>query len=160
MKLKNIWGDIFKTKKEISNESLLEKVILFNDLNVFEIQRLLPFLHVRQFQKNEIIFQKDEPGESLYIIKSGSVAIYESLSDEKITLKPTSFFGELSLVDENPRVVSATATKNAELLVLFRSDLLKIKQEHPKMAVKIIYNLSYILGKRLSTIYSDHNTKK
>ena len=157
MKMKNIWGDIFKSEKEISNIELLQNVFLFNDLNLFELQKLLTFLHSRQYQKDEVVFQKDEPGESVYIIKKGSVSISDVVSKENIDLNAASFFGELSLVDENPRVVTATALEETELLVLFRTDLLKIKREFPKLAVKIFHNLTYILGKRLGNIYSEIN---
>ena len=157
MKIKNIWGDIFKSEKEISNIELLQNVFLFNDLSLFELQKLFSFLHSRQYQKNETVFQKDEPGESLYIIKKGSVSISDVLSKENVELSSASFFGELSLVDENPRVVTVTALEETELLVLFRADLLKIKREFPKLAVKILHNLTYILGKRLSSIYSENN---
>lgn len=155
MSFQSIWGDIFSQKKEISNQDILKKVTLFQGLNLFDFNILNKFIHLRQFQDNEVVFYQNEPGESLYVVKSGRVLISDSLKRHETEMTQYSFFGELSLVDENPRLVTATTLEQSELLVLFRSDLLKIKSDYPALASKIFYNLSFILGKRLSLIYSE-----
>ena len=156
MNILNFWGDVFKSKKEPKLTDFLSTMLLFKGLTESQLIQLSTYLHQRRFQKDEFVFQKNEPGESLYIVSKGSVSISDQISSDKTYIESPSFFGELSLVDENPRVVTAVATENTELLVFFRSDLLKIKEDNPNIAAVILYNLAFVLGKRLSLIYSEY----
>ena len=76
------------------------------------LESVASHLRVRRFRRNEVIFHQGDAGDSLHIIASGSVKIVlpSAEGDEAIiaTLHPPDFFGELALLDGQPR--SATAT--------------------------------------------------
>ena len=65
-------------------------------------------LKLEQFDAEQEIFHKGDPGDSMYIIISGSVNIHDG-SHVFITLKTNQFFGEFSILDENVRSASASA---------------------------------------------------
>ncbi|RAP31869.1 hypothetical protein DID76_02035 [Candidatus Marinamargulisbacteria bacterium SCGC AG-414-C22] len=158
MKFEHLWGDIFLNYKKKSMISILENTELFSNISMFYLKQLSKIFHERSYQKNETVFEIGEPGESVYIIKSGSVTISNKTKKEAVTLTAGAFFGELSLVDENPRTVTATATESTELIVFFRADLMHLKSRNPQLAVKLFYNLANILGKRISLISANKSS--
>jgi len=82
-------------------------------------------LHVRHYRKHETIFHQADPGDSLFIVESGSVKIVLSnpgSEDDAIiaTLSRGDFFGELALLDGAPHSATAVAMEPTEALVLSR----------------------------------------
>ena len=106
------------------------------------------------------MFQENEPGQSIYIVKSGSVSLFNDQSEDSIVIKPGSFFGELSLIDERYRSVTALSLEETTLLAFFRSDFLQFIDKFPKYSTKILYNLSSVLGTRLSLVYLEYLSLK
>ena len=86
----------------------------------------------------------------MYVILDGSVAITDSDSKTIFaTLKSGDFFGELALLDEEPRSASAIAEEPSRLIGFFRTDLLTLMKRSPELGNKILLNLSRVLGERL-----------
>ncbi len=82
-------------------------------------------LRTRRYRKNETIFHQGDPGDSLYIIQSGSVKIVlPSPEGEEgaiiAALIRGDFFGELALLDGAPHAATAVAIEPTETLVLRR----------------------------------------
>ena len=72
-----------------------------------------------------VIFNEGEPGNEAYLVSSGAVTISRSTLDRSesldlATLPSGAIFGELSLIDDEPRSASAIALNNCELVVLSR----------------------------------------
>lgn len=158
----NIWTDIFKYKKHKSTVDFLKEIPLFEDLSSLDILTISKLLHLRQYKKNEVIFMENEPGESMYIVKSGSISITKK-TDRKnkhlATLSKGAIFGEISLVDNDSRSATAIATEETLLYGFFRVDLMHLIDRNPRLASFILYQLSKVLGKRLQAIdNSTHST--
>jgi CRP-like cAMP-binding protein len=94
-------------------------------------------LRLRRFRRNEVIFHQGDAGESLHIIASGSVKIVlpSTEGDEAIiaTLRPPDFFGELALLDNQPRSATATAVEPTETLTLSRAVFLELLNAHDSL---------------------------
>ncbi len=107
----------------------LENFRLFSNNRLFEgiagdvLVDLRDELQFSEMEAGEIVFREAEPGDSLYLIGRGSVRIYkESLGGQQETLsviQAGNFFGEMSLLDGQPR--SATAV-TSEWTLLARVD--------------------------------------
>jgi CRP/FNR family cyclic AMP-dependent transcriptional regulator len=146
------WDDIFKFSKKKSDIQILEQIPVFNGLSKFDLNKVSKLLHLRSYKKDEFIFREKEPGESMYIIKSGKVIINKIVKEKETilsTLDEGSFFGEVSLVDEDVRSANAIATEDSELLGFFRADLMNLIDRNPRLACFILYKLSTVIGKRL-----------
>jgi CRP/FNR family cyclic AMP-dependent transcriptional regulator len=146
------WDDIFKFSKKKSDIQILEQIPVFNGLSKFDLNKVSKLLHLRSYKKDEFIFREKEPGESMYIIKSGKVIINKIIKEKETilsTLDEGSFFGEVSLVDEDVRSANAIATEDSELLGFFRADLMNLIDRNPRLACFILYKLSTVIGKRL-----------
>ena len=92
--------------------------------------------------EGETLFRAGEPGESLYLVRSGEVEL--SIQDnvgQKITLDTASrgdFFGEIALLDDEPRTATATALVDSELIELDRGDLLLLFSRQPDAALHML----------------------
>jgi CRP/FNR family cyclic AMP-dependent transcriptional regulator len=94
-------------------------------------------LRLRRFRRNEVIFHQGDAGESLHIIATGSVKIIlpSAEGEEAIiaSLRPPDFFGELALLDGQPRSATATAIEFTETLALSRSMFLELLNAHAEL---------------------------
>ncbi|HWW74455.1 MAG TPA: DUF1003 domain-containing protein, partial [Pyrinomonadaceae bacterium] len=90
----------------------------------------------------QTLFRAGEPGESLYLVRAGEVEL--SINDnvgQKIVLdtaRPGDFFGEIALLDSDPRTATATALTESELIELDRGDLLLLFQKKPDAALHML----------------------
>ena len=124
---------------------LLARVPLFTSLDPGNLAELAGKLVTRHYRRGETIFHKDDPGSTLYIVKSGKVKI-TTLSPEGeelilALLADGEFFGELSLLDGRPRSASAVAMEETRALMLHRDDLLSIIAKRPELISNIMIAL-------------------
>jgi CRP/FNR family transcriptional regulator, cyclic AMP receptor protein len=155
------WDNIFKhNRQEKSVENALKNNILFQDLNMRELQLVKNIINVRNYRTGETIFNQGEIGVGMYIIVSGSVDILveeSSVSGEGpqsnfvTRLAELDFFGEIALVEETGRrTATAIAHEETILIGFFKPDLMEIISRHPNIGVKILFGLGRVLGTRLS----------
>ena len=95
-------------------------------------------LRVRRYRKNETIFHEGDPGDSLYIVESGSVKIVLAPPDGEdvaiiATLGRAEFFGELALLDGAPHSATAIAIEPTQTLVLRRETFDDLIETQPAL---------------------------
>ena len=121
---------------------LIGTVSLFKLLSEDERADLQGVFERRDAAAGERIFSAGEPGDSLYIVGSGSVELFvKDNSGAKIVLtvcEPGEVFGELSLFDGGARTATAVCLEPATLLVLDRDDLLAFLRRHPDAALDLL----------------------
>ncbi|MFQ6615860.1 MAG: cyclic nucleotide-binding domain-containing protein [Fidelibacterota bacterium] len=150
-----VWENIFRgRKKDQSKEVLaLKQVPVFDGLDDRELAEIERVVHHRTYKPEEFVFRKSAPGEGLYIILQGSVDILTETDDGKSSLVASlgegDFFGDLSLLDQEPRSANAVAKDYSELLGFFRPDLTSILKRKPDLGVKILFNVARVIGERL-----------
>jgi len=126
----------------MQTSEILASASLFKLLDESERSDLEHTLERRDFAVGETVFTIGEPGDSLYIVGSGSVEL--SVKDNtgaKIVLAvagPGEQFGELSLFDGGARTASAICLENSTLLVLDREDLLEFLRRHPDASLDLL----------------------
>jgi CRP-like cAMP-binding protein len=151
----SLWGNIFKKNAEGEEDTLhtLKNVPIFSELSKGELKIIERIVHPRKYQKEEVVFNEGEPGVGMYIIQKGSIGIRLKTADgserEIAVLKDGDFFGELALLDEEPRSAAAVAKESTQLLGFFHPDLFELLEEKPKLGNKIILKLAQIIGERL-----------
>jgi CRP-like cAMP-binding protein len=126
----------------MSRVELLKNVSFFAGLSERELNSLANCLASRTFGRGVIIFHKDSPGRTLYIIESGKVRIFVlSESGREVSVNiygPGEVFGELALLDGLPRSAGAMVVEKATVLTLHREDFLWHLKEYPHMARSIV----------------------
>ena len=130
-------------------EEILAAVPLFKLLDPVERAGLGKVFGRHDIEPGVVIFNFGEPGDSLFIVVSGTVELsVRDTTGTRIVLaecRRGDFFGELSLLDGGARTATATAVEAADLLVLDRQDLMTFLRAHPDAALDLLA----IMGERL-----------
>ncbi|MFA6450673.1 MAG: Crp/Fnr family transcriptional regulator [bacterium] len=133
----------------IATNEALKKVPLFSNLSASELESLSKEASIREYEKNETIIHKQDEGDSFFSLVSGRVKVVLTDDEGKEfivgILQPLEFFGEMALLDGEPRSASVVAIEKTEVIVLKREDFLRQFTTNPEMAKKVIA----VLGKRL-----------
>jgi CRP-like cAMP-binding protein len=126
--------------------AILSQVTLFRALTTDERQGLAACLRRRHYAKGQIIFVQGDPGTTLYLIESGRVKIVLTSPEGKervlAILGPHDFFGELALLDGEPRSADAVAQEACQLWLLQRADFLRYLETRPQVATMLLAALS------------------
>jgi CRP/FNR family transcriptional regulator, cyclic AMP receptor protein len=118
---------------------------LFHQVGPQELQIVLQFIKRIKLNGNHYLFYEGTPGENIYLIKSGKMAV-EAQGQHITYLLEGYYFGEISILDNKPRSTSVYATNVAELYAL---NMLRLQNEQPELYAKLIINLSKVLPERL-----------
>lgn len=136
----------------------LKNVPLFSELDSDELRQLAGVVREQHYKKHETIVRIDDPGSSLYILKTGLVKItIEDQHGYEMILRilyPTDFFGEMSLIDGMPRSANVTTQDVSEVLTITREHFLGIMEHFPKILLKVATVLSKRLRKANELIHS------
>ncbi|MGH9457257.1 MAG: Crp/Fnr family transcriptional regulator [Thermoanaerobaculia bacterium] len=126
--------------------ALFKRFDLFSELDQRELEAVAAVARPRRFDRDEVVFHADEQGDVFCLIVAGRVKITMISPEGReiilTTLGPGDFFGEMALLDEEPRSATVIATEPLEVLTIWRKDLLQIMQSDFSIARKIMAELS------------------
>lgn len=132
--------------REEANISSLAKVPLFQKLSAEELKQLEGLAQRKRFPSGSAVFFQDDPSDSLYVVLSGSVKVFQSSEDGKDqvlnTMGAGEAFGELAMIEGRPRTATVQSLQDTELLVLSRKDFETFAEQHPKVLWKLLQALS------------------
>jgi CRP/FNR family transcriptional regulator, cyclic AMP receptor protein len=129
---------------------------LFGGLSDSELKSVRSLRKRRCFAKGDTIIREGEPGDRLYFIHQGSVEVvkkitrkYGSGSKKLAVLAEGDTFGEMELIDIQPRAATVRAIANTETFMLSNADLYRISKLNIKTFTIIIMNLAREISRRL-----------
>jgi len=133
---------------------VLKQMPLFRHLTYKEILRVLALTQVKDFKPGDEIITEDEPGSELFIILTGKVRLHKE--GALVThVGQGAHLGEMALIDNGPRSVSATAEETSRMLVLRRRDFNDLIRNFPRLSVKLLWSFVQVLGQRLRKTNED-----
>lgn len=126
--------------------SAISRCELFATLAPAECEALADKSMLRRFAKDEQLFGRGDVGDSLYIVLAGSVALTASnAAGREVVLaiaKPPQSFGELAVLDQGPRVATATARERSVLVAVPGAAVRTLFATHPSIAQALMTALS------------------
>jgi CRP/FNR family transcriptional regulator, cyclic AMP receptor protein len=126
----------------LNREEILASHFLLRHLRPEELSRLASSATLVRHRHQATIFQKGDPGGSMMAVVRGRVKICTYSADGKELvlniIDRGGLFGEIALLDGQPRSADAVAIDDTELLVLDRSRLLPFLNAHPEIATRLI----------------------
>lgn len=122
---------------EIEKVLVLKSTALFSDTPENIIAELVGIVKEEFVSKDEMIFRKGDSGSSMYIIYEGEVKIHDGNRIFAV-MGSRDFFGELALLDPEPRSASATATTDTLLLKLEEDDAYELMEERTEVLKSIM----------------------
>lgn len=128
----------------MNNSDQLATVPLFNGVEPSDRKALIELMERRHYAKGESIFERDTPGDSMYIILSGEVRIYtEDAQGNEFTIRNLDkMFGEWTMLDDKPRSASAQAATDLDVLILHRDDFVAFVRERPLVGLSMMRDLA------------------
>jgi CRP/FNR family transcriptional regulator, cyclic AMP receptor protein len=126
----------------VCDPAFLHEVPLFKLLDEEERMGLAAVLDLHPIAKGQVLFHFGEPGDRMFIVRSGSVEIFaRDRMGQKIVLAtagPGDQFGELALFDGGARTATAAVEEDGEVLSLDREDLLGFVRHHPEAGLDML----------------------
>lgn len=119
----------------------VRKVPIFQELRDDFLVRLASIMEELSFPAKQPIFTQGEEGRSLYILVSGRVRVHIG-NRELAQLEQGTCFGEMAVLDAEPRSASVTTLEHCECLMLTQQQLYEAIEETPGIAVNVIRLLS------------------
>lgn len=130
----------------LDHAAYFAQVPLFADLDGESLRQLAAVAHRRAFHTGDVIFHRGDPGQVLYVIRLGKVRIFLTSPDgQEVALAvfgPGECFGELALLDGQPRSAAAEAIEPVETYTLQRADFISAVMHHPQIAIQVMNVLS------------------
>ncbi len=154
------WLRQITDRELLSRLAILEEVPLFAGLSRRQLGKLLVKFFEKEYGPGETIFNEGEPGKALFIVLAGRVSIYRTLNEGAellATLGSGSYFGELALIDDQPRFASARVIESSRLLILYRSDFEDLMEGQRTLAIQVMSNLLKTLAGYVRRAQSQRN---
>ncbi|HKS37239.1 MAG TPA: ATP-binding protein [Verrucomicrobiae bacterium] len=124
----------------------LRSARLFKEIPGVELQSLERAARLIVFKTGEIIFQEGDPGDGLYVIAQGKVQITAFFGENQrralTHVGAGDFFGEMALLDGEPRSAGAFAEEETQTYFIPRDALLASLERSPKLAVRMLRDFS------------------
>ncbi len=116
--------------------NILRKIPLFQELTEEEHQSIIAHIELQYFPAHHLLFGEGSLGNAMYILKTGSVRIFNK-EKQIAVLNEGSFFGEMALLEDKPRMASAETLSDAEIFVLKKDDFAALLKSSPFTAEKL-----------------------
>lgn len=132
----------------LGSESLLRKNTLFSRLSDEALAVVQQKLKTHALKKGEVIFKQGDPGNELLIVQEGKIAIYAPSGSDPAEgqairiFQPGDMLGEMAVVDEKPRSLSARAEEDSVVLGLHASDFHAALHANPALSLSVMAGLS------------------
>jgi len=133
---------------------LLRKTDLFKGLSKEELGKITGISAKESYPVNQPIFAEGDHGDKFYLILNGEVRISKMIAgvgEEALkVLKKGDYFGEMSLIDDEPRSAHAFSNSaSADVMVIDRHDFLKLLNDDKELAYKLLWSIVRTLSQRL-----------
>lgn len=138
------WFQLGKSEQEeelMESLLVLRKVPLFAQMTLEQLEAINNLLSEEQFLSRELVFREGDVGDELYVIVEGQVDIYRDHGSQAeillTTLNPGAYFGEMAILDEQPRSATVVAHTDTRLLRLRGEQLKELIFQMPEIAFQI-----------------------
>ena len=131
----------------------LQRVPLFSGFDEDELRRIADLSRIAEAPAGTVVTQIGEPGDSFFVIIDGTVMVRTPVGAGS-QLRPGDFFGEMSLLDGEPRSATIVATTDLRLLVVDRSHFWRLLDETPDLIRRILTILSRRVRRLEQTVHA------
>lgn len=121
---------------------------IFSEVKTQELRAIAAISYDCDYRKGEKIVTEGDPGDSLFLVKSGKIDITRLIKNKEVrlaSLPATSCFGEMVIFEDAPRSANAYADEDVNLMVIQKEELLEVIKQYPDIAIQLFR----VLGGRL-----------
>ena len=136
----------------MSATDLLADADLFADLSAQELQHLADASTTVELRRGDVLFHEDDPGDNVYIVKSGRIAIAKRSIDGRESvvalMEPGDLFGEMQLFENQGRTAEARALEQSKVLAIGYGPIREVYERRPEL----LWGVVALLARRLRSM--------
>ena len=118
----------------------LQRVHLFEACSSRQLRAIARIAEVQEVPAGEVLARTGDPGDRFFVIVDGSARVEVSPQNQG-RIGPGAFFGEISLLDGEPRSATVVADTAMRLLVIPRRDFVTLLREVPSLTERMLITL-------------------
>ena len=123
---------------------------LFVGMSGLELNAVSAFLEPRRYPRDSVIFKRGDPGTEMFIVRTGrvsSLALDRDGNERQLyEFGPGRFFGEMSIIENEPRSATCVTLDDTELLVLEGLDFYRLVWEYPMIGSKMLSSMARVMA--------------
>lgn len=100
----------------------------------------------RPLEAGQVLFEEGDPGSEMYVISSGTIRIAKRIDGQAdrvlADLSSGEFFGEMAILNDEPRTATATALEASLVMVYDKSTFEELLYSNPNIAVRMVYKMA------------------
>ncbi|HZG77262.1 MAG TPA: Crp/Fnr family transcriptional regulator [Paenibacillus sp.] len=121
---------------------LLRNVPLFQDLTEDDLRTIAPLFQENKWNRGKLLFMEGDPGDELFLVKTGVVKIYRFDDEKEIILAlfgPGDFFGEMAVIQPAlNRSATAETLESCLIYTMKRAAFYEFMEKHPRICIKLL----------------------
>jgi CRP-like cAMP-binding protein len=122
--------------------AILRRHTLFRELGHEVCDQLAAYAKMKEYARGTTIYVKGDPGSCLFAICRGNVRVTNTSSDGKSVflnqIEEGEIFGEIALLDGQPRTADVTASTDCNLMIIERRDFMPLLRGNPELTIKML----------------------
>ncbi|MBI4636374.1 MAG: cyclic nucleotide-binding domain-containing protein [Candidatus Rokubacteria bacterium] len=137
----------------VETAAFLRQIRLFKEIPQPDLEVLVRRLRERTLKRGQVLFREGDPGDEMFLVRRGTILVSTAVQarvDQVIArIEPGDVFGEMTLLDGEPRSATVQAETDAHLLVLDRENLDRLIELSPRTAAAFFRALAQVFILRL-----------
>jgi len=132
----------------------LKRCLLFRNLSFAQLELVASAVEPLKFAAGDTVVAENSFGNTLYVVVEGQVSVVKSIKDKEVlltTLGPGDYFGEVSLLDNNPRSATVRCDGPGVQLTMKKGAFDALIETDPRLGVRLLYALNRAFCLRLRT---------
>jgi CRP/FNR family transcriptional regulator, cyclic AMP receptor protein len=113
---------------------------LFSRVAKRQLRKIAGLAEFKEFAEGDFVTQAGEPGDAFYVILSGQAKVVGK--PRARVLRTGDYFGEMALLDGEPRSATVTAASELQTMRLPRRPFLRLLEQEPRIAIPMMANLA------------------
>jgi CRP-like cAMP-binding protein len=133
---------------------LLARVPLLAAVSRAQLGKVADLAEEASYNAGRVIVKKGDPGKAFYVIVEGKAKVVKGkivTARREAELGPGEFFGELALLDGEPRAATVVAATPLETIRIERAAFRRLLREEPELAIKVLEGMARRTRKILDT---------
>jgi CRP/FNR family transcriptional regulator, cyclic AMP receptor protein len=119
--------------------AVLAHLPLFAHVRKRHLRRIADLAEIREFQPGDVVIQKGDVGDGFYLILGGHASVVEPKQARR--LKTGDYFGEMALLDGEPRSATVVAVGELQTMRLPRRPFIRLLEQEPSISIAMLTEL-------------------
>jgi CRP/FNR family transcriptional regulator, cyclic AMP receptor protein len=125
---------------------------MFENLDEAELSQIVQIMQIRQYRDGQYFFREGDDGDAWYVLYEGNAAVTRFVemgpSQEIASLSPRACFGEMAIVDRQPRSATVRARGRCVVFRFPHDDFAQLLHEDNVAAYKLVVQMARVLSER------------